>query len=92
MIELLLTVDNTDVNCGTYSTPPLHCAVRSKNLEIVKLLANAGADTGIRDNHQRSPLYIVSPHARYDKKCREIAEFLGNPHPDVAPGDDGSAG
>ena len=52
--------------------PPLHIACRDGNLEIVKFLVNAGADTNRGDgNNSRTPLHYACM-----KGDQKLVEYL----------------
>lgn len=57
---------------------PLMQAVCWENLDMVKLLVEAGADTGARDRSGRTALEMAKAN-----RHQEIIEYLEPPHPDV---------
>ncbi|TET36580.1 MAG: hypothetical protein E3J72_08320 [Planctomycetota bacterium] len=76
-----------DVNCASYTTP-LHASVEIRNLQLVKLIIDSGADIDAKSpaNRGSTPLHLA---ALVGKK--EIVEFLIKRGADVnATNDDGA--
>lgn len=55
---------------------PLHLAVLVRNVELVELLAQHGADFGCRDLHGNTPLHIASYHG-YDDIVACLLRYAG---------------
>ncbi len=55
----LLSENKTSINeSDNFNNTPLHLAVRLNNLEIIKLLLQAGADTRVKNKLSETPLHV----------------------------------
>ncbi len=58
--DLILLGANLEWRDDDNGYAPLHGAVRSGNVEIVRMLIDAGADVNVQDAEGRTPLYLTS--------------------------------
>ena len=76
-----LLAQKVDVNApGTDGTPALHWVVRVDDLEMARLLINAGADVKFADRYEVTPLYLACSNGNADDdpaaaRCRRGSEF-----------------
>lgn len=72
MLKILLEDDRANPNIpdqnGDY---PIHCAVQAHSLEMVKLLANGGADVNVQNKRGDSSVNLA-----VEARCKDIFDFL----------------
>ena len=81
ILEILIKADATldDVGYTHQKTTALHLAVARGHIKVVKRLLAAGADTGIRDIHGRTPLELAAEFKNFD--MLEVFKRAGVPAP-----------
>ena len=62
MVKLLMASNELDVNpLDDYKNTPLHISCEDGNVEIVKLLLNAGADRSRQNKEEKTPFELAKP-------------------------------
>ena len=62
MVKILMTANELDVNpVDDYKNIPLHVACEDGNVEVVKLLLNAGADRSRQNKDEKTPFELAKP-------------------------------
>ena len=62
MVKLLIMSNELDVNpVDDYKNTPLHISCEDGNIEVVKLLLDAGADRSRQNRDEKTPFELVKP-------------------------------
>ena len=61
---------------ATFTDGPLHLAVEARNVEIIRILAKAGADVNARDGINEAPVHVAA-HSDKRAECIKVLAELG---------------